>query len=110
MNAIALFSLDHGIARIYNHVIVMGKPMPKFFAAAEAQSSGLGMRLASGFQRWRADGGSSDDSGFLDDPSLIGATRAKRGSEPLAVAKALGIAIGLTVLYVMLREYGIPVA
>ena len=42
--------------------------------------------------------------------SSAGGGKITKSSEPVAVAKALGIAIGLIVLYIVLREYGGGVA
>jgi hypothetical protein len=108
MAAISLFPVDHEIARTYSHAIVMRGPMRNFLAIAGALP-GFDLQWASPAQSQRAHAASRDSSLSLEEPSFSGFTKPRHGSEPRAVAKALGIAIGLTVLYVMLRHYGSPI-
>lgn len=86
----------------------MRRPMSKFLAMA-GTISGFDLQWGTVAQSQEVHAAPGGSGLSFEEPYFTGFARAKRGSEALAVAKALGIAIGLTVLYVMLRQYGSPI-
>jgi hypothetical protein len=68
--------------------------------------SGFRLRFAGADEAARTYDAASDDIDSFGDRT----SKTAKSSESMAVAKALGIAIGLVVLYVMLRQYGGGVA